>query len=216
VSSAGAKTSSAAFWMAGAYLGSLALAAAVIWIMGAAQRGTLTGLQLTARWSYLFFLGAYTGGALTTVFGSSFQPLARQGRNLGLAFASAHLTHVCLVLWDYHISAHPPIPTSSAVYFGIAAVLTYLLALFSIGDLAVKLNPRAWWALRTFCMEYIAIAFLRDFLHDPFDGGLSHLVGYLPFIALGIAAAAVRIAAYGKRLRRWWLAPAPTGLGPTR
>ncbi|MBW4052623.1 MAG: hypothetical protein HIU85_14395 [Proteobacteria bacterium] len=206
-----ANKSRTAFWMAGAYLGSLAIAAGILWTMGAGQRGTLTGLQLTARWSYLFFLAAYTGGALTTVFGPVFQPLARRGRDLGLAFASAHLTHLCFVLWDYHISAHPPVPTSSAIYFGLAAVFTYLLALFSIPGLAAELNPHVWWALRTLGMDYIAIAFLRDFLHDPFNGSLSHLIGYLPFIALGSAAVAVRVVAYAKRLRRWWLAPAPAG-----
>jgi hypothetical protein len=197
--------------MAGAYLGSLAIAAAALWTMGAGQRGTLTGLQLTARWSYLFFLAAYTGGALTMLFGSAFAPLARRGRNLGLAFASAHVTHLCFVLWDYHISAKPPVPTSSVVYFGLAAVLTYLLALFSIPGLAAKLQPRVWWALRTLGMDYIAIAFLRDFLHDPFNGSLAHLVGYLPFIALGVAAAVVRIASYAKQIRQRWLTPQPAG-----
>lgn len=198
-------------WMAGACLASLAIGGMTLWTVGVGPHGTLTGLQLTARWSYFFFLPAYTGGALATVFGSAFRPLALKVRDLGLAFASAHVTHLCLVAWDYHILPHPPIPLNAAIYFGVAALFTYLLALFSFPALAAKLHPTAWWALRTFGMDFIAVAFLRDFMHDPLYGSLAHVLGYWPFIALGVAAAALRIAAYAKKLRRWWLAPQPAG-----
>lgn len=40
-------------------------------------------------------------------------------------------------------------------------------------------------------------------------GSLAHLIAYLPFIALGFAAALLRIALYLKQLRRRWLAPQP-------
>lgn len=198
-------------WMAGAYLASLAIGGMTLWTMGAGPQGTLTGLQLTARWSYCFFLPAYAGGALATVFGRPFRPLALRARDLGLAFATAHVTHLCLVAWDYHISAHPPIPMNAAIYFGVAALFTYLLALFSIPTFAAKVHPAMWWTLRTFGMDYIAVAFLRDFIHGPLPGSLAHMIGYLPFIVLGLAAAAVRIAAYARRLRRWWLTPQPAG-----
>jgi hypothetical protein len=197
--------------MGGAYLGSLAIAVLALAAFGAAERGTDIGLQLTARWSYCFFILAYVGGPLATVFGPVFKPLARRGRELGLAFASAQATHLCLVVWIYHISPKPPIPLSGAIYFGIAAFFTYLLALFSIPGLVAKLPPRLWWALRTFGMEYIALAFLRDFLHKPFSGSLKDVVGYLPFVLLGLTAALVRIAAYVKKARRkvTQAAPAP-------
>lgn len=187
--------------MAGAFLASVALAGIVLAALGTGREGTIVGLRLTARWSYCFFLPAYIGGALVTVFGAAFQPLARRGRDLGLAFASAHLTHLSLVAWLYYISPRPPIGTSAAIYFGIAAILTYILALFSIPTLVAKLPPRPWWWLRTLGMEYIALAFLRDFLHDPFNGGAARLIAYLPFILLAFAAALLRIAFYSKRSR---------------
>lgn len=196
--------------MGGAYLGSLAIAALVLAAFGAGQHGTILGLQLTARWSYGFFILAYVGGPLATLFGPAFQPLARRGRELGLAFASAHLTHLCLVMWIYHISPKPPVPTSSAIYFGIAALLTYLLALFSIPALLAKLPAFLWWGLRTLGMDYIALAFLRDFHHSALSGGLLHLIGYLPFLALGLVAGLIRIAAYAKKARRKWTRSAPT------
>ena len=196
-------------WMGGAYLGSLAIAGFALAALGAGDRGTTFGLQLTARWSYCFFILAYVGGPLATLFGAVFQRVARRGRELGLAFASAHVTHLCLVVWLFYISAKPPEPTSSVLYFGIAALLTYLLALFSFPTLLAKLPPSLWWGLRTLGMDYIAIAFLRDFLHGQFSGSVLHLVGYLPFIAAGLAAALIRIAAYAKKIHRTWARSAP-------
>lgn len=199
-------------WMGGAYLGSLAIAAFALAVLGGGRRGTTFGLQLTARWSFCFFILAYVGGSLATLFGPPFQRLARRARELGLAFASAHLTHLCLVVWLFYISPKPPEPASAVLYFGIAALLTYLLALFSIPTLLAKLPPSLWWGLRTLGMDYIAIAFMRDFLSSSFRGSLLHLIAYLPFVAVGLVAALIRIAAYAKKVRRKWARSAP---GPT-
>lgn len=193
--------------MAGAFLASVALGVVVLAVFGAGHQGTLIALQMTARGSYCFFLPAYVGGALASIFGATFQPLARRARDLGLAFASAHLTHLSLVGWLYYISPRPPLSTATAIYFGIAAVLVYLLALFSIPTAAARLPPRLWWWLRTLAMEYVALAFLRDFLHQPFHQGFAHLVAYLPFIGLAGAAALLRIAFYSRRLRQRRLTP---------
>jgi hypothetical protein len=199
------------YFMAGAFLASVALAAAALAVMGTGHKGTVIGLQLTARWSYCFFLPAYVGGALAALFGAAFQPLARRGRDLGLAFGSAHLTHLCLVAWLYYISPRPPVGTFTAIYFGIAAILTYILALFSVPALAARLPPRGWWWLRTLSMEFIALAFLSDFLRNPFGDGLARLLAYLPFIVLGASAAMLRIAFYSKRLRQRRLVPEAAG-----
>lgn len=196
-------------WMGGAYLGSLAIAGLALAALGAGGRGTTFGLQLTARWSYCFFILAYVGNPLTTLFGPAFQGLARRGRELGLAFASAHLTHLCLVVWLFYISPKPPVPASSVLFFGTAALLTYLLALFSIPTLQAKLPPALWWVLRTFGMDFIAIAFLRDFLHSSFSGSLLHRVAYLPFIAVGLMAVVLRIAAYARKAHRRWVRSVP-------
>jgi len=186
-------------WMASAFAVALAAAVAMLEFRGAGHEGTVLALRLTARWSYCLFLPAYLGGALTTLFGPVFKPLARRGRDLGLAFAAAHLVHFGLVVWLYHISARPPVGTSSAIYFGIALLFTYLIALFSIPSLFAKLPPRIWRLLVTVGMEYIALAFLRDFLQNPFHHGLVNLLAYLPFIALAFTALALRLCAYAKR-----------------
>lgn len=191
-----------AAWMGIAYVTSLIVAGVTLAASGAGIHGTGAALQMTGRWSFCFFWPAYTGAALATLFGMTFQALARRGRDFGLAFASAHLTHMCLVVWLYYISPRPPLPASSAIFFGIAFVLTYILALFSIPSLAAKLPARLWWALRTFGMDYIALAFLRDFLQHPFNGSKGHIMGYAPFALLALAAALLRLAAYMTRIYR--------------
>src|SRR6266436_7445872 len=80
-------------------------------------------LRATARWSFSWFLLASTGGALVTLFGTRFQALAHRARDFGLAFASAHLVHLGLVAWLYHVSLSPP-PRSTLIFFGIAAIWT--------------------------------------------------------------------------------------------
>lgn len=193
--------SRAAPWMGAGLLGSVALATAAFAWHGTGHSGTVTALQLTARWAYLFFWPAYAGGALANLFGVRFQPLARRARVLGLAFAAAMLGHITMIVRLYAISAHAPIPLSSAIYFGIGLVFAYTLALFSIPALAARLSPRARQWLFTLGLEYIALAFLRDFLHDPFARGLDHLLGYLPFVALAGLALLLRLIVYFKRLR---------------
>lgn len=191
-------------WMGVALLGGLALATASLMLMGTAHhRGTLTALQMTARWAYGFFWPAYVGGALATLFGPRFQPLARHGRVLGLAFAAAMLAHVAMIVRIYAISTGPVLPLGSVVFFGVGLVFAYVLALFSIPTLSARLPARARRLLFTVGMEYIGLAFLRDFLHDPFNGSMAHLVGYLPFIVLALSGLLLRIIVHAQRLRRW-------------
>ena len=156
-------------------------------------------LRATARWSFLLFWLASAGGALTTLFGSRFQALAQCARDFGLAFASAHLVHLGVVAWIYFSSPDVP-PQSTLIFFGIAAIWTYVLAILSIKRLSAGLNPRVWRTVRTVGVEYISLAFLTDFARNPFQGGILDAANYLPFLALAIAGPILRLAALVKRL----------------
>ena len=116
-----------------AFAVALALAAAVF-----ATRGLdiVKALRMTARWSFLLFWLAYAGGALAALFGPTFGPLAARGRDFGLAYASAQLVHVGLVIWLFQISSSPPLSGGLYYFFVMAVVLTYLLAIFSFGGLS--------------------------------------------------------------------------------
>src|SRR5450755_3615439 len=58
----------------------LALAIPVLIINGAYAKSLVMAIRLTARWAFLLFWLAYTGGAVSALFGSTFGALAGRGR----------------------------------------------------------------------------------------------------------------------------------------
>jgi hypothetical protein len=194
--------SEAGLWMGSALGFALILAAVVIAVLGAGEKGTVAALRATARFSFLLFWIAYSSGALATLFGPTFQPLKQRAREFGLAFAAAHLVHIGLVGWLCWIGAAPPVGTF--VFFGVAVIFTYLLAFFSIGNVQQPLGPR-WRLLKTVGMNYIAYAFFVDFMNGPLSGGIKHVVQYLPFVILAVAGPFLRLAAWTMRMKSWRL-----------
>jgi hypothetical protein len=188
--------------MGSAFGGALILAAVVLAVLGVGERGTNAALAATARFSFLLFWAAYAGSALKALFGEAFKPLKQHGPEFGLAFASAHLVHLGLVGWLCWIGATPAV--SVFVFFGIAVVFLYLLALFSIGDLQQALGPRWWWLLRTVGMNYIGYAFFVDFAKSPLNGGVKRVIEYLPFVILASVGPLLRLTAWTLRMRHPW------------
>jgi hypothetical protein len=189
-----------AVWMASAFCAALGLATLVLAALGPGKHGTIVALQVTARFSFLLFWLAYAAGAMTTLFGPAFEPLKRRGREFGLAFASAHLVHLGLVAWLTYIGDAPA--RGVFLFFGVAVLWTYLLALFSIPRLHEALGSKAWWFLRVVGLNYIAYAFATDFLGYPQFGSFKYLVGYLPFAFLSVAGPLLCLAAFVQRAAR--------------
>jgi hypothetical protein len=185
--------------MGAALASAVAIAIVVLMVKGVAESGIRSALRVTARWSYLWFWLAYAGGALAVLFGSTFRGLAQRGREFGLAFASAHLVHVGLVLWLYHIIQRPPLTGSLLIVFGVGIVWTYLLALLSIPYISGMMGPTVWRIVRTVGVEYIAIVFFYDFAKSSIHG-IRDIVDYVPFLALAIAGPLLRLAAVVRRL----------------
>jgi hypothetical protein len=183
--------------MSAAFLIALALAVIVLVIFGVGERGASIALRATARWSFLLFWFAYAGGAMAWLCRPRLDGLARHGRELGLAFASAQLVHVGLVLWIIHIATGP---TGAMVFFWVGIFCTYLLALFSVPRLRDALEPRLWRIFRTIALEYIALAFTADFItqHPARLGTLS----YLPFALMLVSGAGLRFVAFADRRLR--------------
>jgi hypothetical protein len=50
------------------------------------------------------------------------------------------------------------------VFFWVGIVCTYLLALLSLPVIHDALEPRLWRIIRTVAVEYIALAFVADFI----------------------------------------------------
>jgi hypothetical protein len=125
--------------------------------------------------------------------------LARRGRELGLAFASAHLVHLGLILWLYAG------PGDGMIFFWVGMLCTYLLALFSLPWLRDTLGPRLWRTFCTIALEYIALVFAADFILLPLQaGGLSNYpLTYLPFAFMLIGGAGLRVAATARSSPRF-------------
>jgi len=187
-------------WMGAAFGIALAVAVTVLTVRGTGNAGIRLALELTARWSFLLFWLAYAGNAVAILF--NVEQMAGRGREFGLAFAAAHLVHIGLVVWLYQISIKAPLGFGLALFFAIGLFFTYLLALLSFGG-AKALGP-LWPPLRFVGMNYILIAFGRDFvlpvIHPkPAQVNLGHFLFYAPFAALCIAAPLLVLAAVARR-----------------
>ena len=178
-------------WMAVSFCASLTLGAGIVAIFGI-ERGVPVALASTARLAFLMFWPAYAGGALTSLFGNVFSPLRDHARDLGLAFAGALFVHLGLVVYLCAIGDAPGKKTF--VIFGVAAGFTYLLALLSVRRVRQALPQKLWPPIRFVAMNYIAFAFLDDFIKFQFDW--RSVVRYLPFAALAVAGPALRLAAW--------------------
>ena len=189
--------------MGSALCAALCLTSIVLAAWGSGERGTTIALQATARLSFLLFWLAYTGSALRTLFGAAFEPLKRRAREFGLAFASAHLAHLGLVGWLVYIGAAPA--RGVFIFFGIAVVWTYLLALFSIGRLQQLLGQKGWWLLRAVGLNYVAYAFAVDFLRFPLLADVKRSAEYLPFAVLAVAGPMLCFAAFVYRVGHPWI-----------
>jgi hypothetical protein len=189
-------------WMAAAFLVAVAGAAAALAIFGVGERGTAIALRLTARWSFLLFWLAYTGSAMARLFTPRLAGLARHSRDFGLAFASAQVVHVGLVLWLFYLA---PGSNGGMVFFWVGILCTYLLALFSLPRLRDALGPRLWRISCTMAMEYIALVFAFDFIRIPLQAnGLGkYPLGYLPFALMLVGGVGLRVASFARQ----WLLP---------
>jgi hypothetical protein len=183
-------------WMGTAFGIALATATLVLGLYGPGNKSVRLALELTARWSFLLFFMAYAGNALATLFG--WTALKGRSREFGLSFASAHLVHVGLIFWLGIILGRVPLSGGLLLFFLIALFFTYLLAGLSFGG--VKALGPVWPPLRFIGMNYILIAFGRDFVlpvlyPKPAQVNLGHYLFYAPFMLLAIAAPLLVLAA---------------------
>lgn len=190
-------------WNGTAFAIALALAVAILAVEGTDPDSLRDALRLTGRWSFLVFWLAYAGGAIAALCGSAFGRLAGRGRDLGLAYASAQSVHLGLVVWLFLITLRPPLIGKALVFFVVGMIVTYILALFSVGAMSKVLGSRVWRALRIVGLNYIMFIFALDFvpraIHGTSDYGIRRLVEYAPFAAMCLAAPILVLAAAAQR-----------------
>ncbi|MBA2588656.1 MAG: hypothetical protein H0U98_08535 [Alphaproteobacteria bacterium] len=176
-------------WMGAGFGAALVLTAVTLMLHGSDNKSTRLALELTARFSFVLFWLAYAGGALATLF--RLDALVGRGREFGLAFAAAHLVHIGLVIWLGVLMGRVPLSGGLLLFFMVGLVFTYLLAFLSFGG--AKALGQLWRPLRFVGMNYILIAFARDFIlpvlyPKPAQYNVAHFVAYAPFAAACVAA----------------------------
>jgi hypothetical protein len=174
----------------------LAAVTAAAWplaTLGFGEHGFQVAAGWAARVAFIFFWLTYTSRPISSLL--SFHN-RRFERGFGLAFAAALLVHLVLVAWLFRISARQPLGNMGILYFGVGAVWTYTLALFSISPLRERANQRLLYFTRLFGTDYILLLFALDFVIDPIRNHGGYSAGYLPFAILTIAAPALRATAF--------------------
>lgn len=204
-------------WMGTAFAVALGIAAVVLAVNGSAAKGLVPALQMTARWAFLPFWVAYTGGAMAALFGPALAPLAKRGREFGLAYASAMTVHFGLVVWIFQISSKPPLSGKPFDFFALGVVFTYLLVVFSFGRPVEALGSSGWRILRIVGLNYILFAFAWDFVPATIRAltgtyGLLDRIKYVPFAVMCVAAPLLVVAAAAQR--RLGIMYRRVGLGP--
>ena len=195
-------------WMATAFALALGLAVAVLATKGINNESLRLALRLTARLSFMPFWLAYTGSAIASLFGPFFTPIAKRGRDFGLAYAAALTVHLATVLGLFVLTSRPPLTGWGLALFLVGAFFTYLLVVFSFGGLSKTLGAKGWGALRFVAVNYILYAFAVDFIpgamHASAHNGLAHLINYGFFASMTVAAPFLVLAAAVRRRFGAW------------
>jgi len=189
-------------WIALGFCANLALTGVAVIALQREFKAIQVALLTSARVTFLFFWPAYAGSALVSLFGDRFSFLRRHAREFGLSFAGALSLHLGAVAW-LCLAGHPP-NASTFVIFGVAAVLAYLLALFSVARVREAMPATVWTFLRTFGVNYIALAFLLDFKRRSFSDAGEVLI-YVPFAALIVAGILMKLAVWAQKRRESFL-----------
>ena len=175
----------------------------ILGIAGVGEKPTRLALEVTARWSFLLFWLAYCGNALAQLTG--WERLGGHGRELGLSFAAAHLVHIGLVVWLSYLLGRVALTGGLLIFFLVGLFWVYLLAALSFGG-AKAMGRQAWRITRFVGMNYILIAFGRDFVlpilrPKPAQHTLAHVLAYAPFAALAVAAPLLVLAVSLRRVQ---------------
>lgn len=146
------------------------LAAAAIATLGFVLEGGWTAdgaaaaARLTARFSFFWFITAWSASALAKLWPGGWRGvLLRRRRAVGLGFAAAHFVHLGALLIAVLVFATPRSVTT--IYGGgFGYVMVALMALTS-NDWSVRtLGPRNWKLLHTIGGIVIAAIFFTSYL----------------------------------------------------
>jgi sulfoxide reductase heme-binding subunit YedZ len=179
------------------------VACLVLWLRGTGSEGVELALRTTARVSFFWFLLAYLATPMHALAeGPLSRWLLRRRRALGVVFGASMTMHVAfiLALFRLHSPERPPMVTDADFWIGIPGlVLVALMTATSFDALKSALGPVRWARLHRTGLHVVwAIFFLCLVDSAGRKEAVSPLLEYHVFIAMLVAALALRIAAARK------------------
>ncbi len=174
--------------IAGALIGAVSLL-----VGGWSLEGTLSASSWTARWSFVWFLLAWSASSLATLWpGGWRRQLLRRRRAAGVSFAAAHVVHAGFFLTAilvFGVERAVPILVSGGL------VYTVILAMAATSnDAAVRrLGAQRWKRLHTIGGWIVFVVFANGYIGRIFETPVVGITGTLLIvIALGLRAAVWR------------------------
>jgi hypothetical protein len=178
--------------------GAVAALSVAIVLAGHASGDALgLAIRTTARTSFALFALAFTAAAAHRLWPGRFTRWQRRNRRyLGVAFAASHLTHAAMIATlaaldpaAFHVRVGEMSRVPGLVGYGFVIAM----AATSFDRSAAWLGRRGWRVLHTVGSFYLWVAFLNAFLIRAL-----RMPGYWPAVGLGVAAMAIRIAAWAQ------------------
>lgn len=132
---------------------------------GWSQDGALAAARWTARFSFFWFITAWSASALAKLWPGGWRTvLLRRRRAVGLGFAAAHFVHLGALLVAVLVFASPR--SATTIYGGGAGYVFVALMALTSNDWSVRtLGPRNWKLLHTIGGVVIAAIFFVSYLN---------------------------------------------------
>jgi methionine sulfoxide reductase heme-binding subunit len=191
-------------WIIGATLISLSIAATILVAGEAGREATRLALRATARVSFVYFILAFVASPLATLRpGPATAWLLRRRRAFGVAFGASMSVHVGCILRLYALYSplRPPMVTDADFLIGVPGlVLVALMTLTSWVAIRRRLPPAYWRRLHAVGIYAVWTIFFLCLVDSVGRKETGHpLLGYYAFVAVLLAALALRLAAWHQR-----------------
>lgn len=178
----------------------LALVAVVFLVSGWNEAAVRTVVRLTARWSVVLFLLAFTAASLCRMHPSAATKwLLRNRRYVGVAFALSHFVHLFALVMLARFFPDPFVGDLDAVTLvggGIAYGLIAAMAITSTDRAVAAMGRTGWRRLHLVGSYYIWILFAQSYVPRAFVEP-----SYIPVALLVVLGIVVRIV-FRPRTRR--------------
>ena len=162
---------------------------------GFTHDGVLQGVRLTARWSFAWFIAAWSASSLASLWPGGWRStLLRRRRAVGLGFAFSHFVHAGFFLTAIFAFGHEA-PAVILIGGGIGYLFVVAMAATSNNAAMKALGPKAWKTLHSFGGVYLLLIFLNSYLGRLING--KPIVGAYGVVLVALAIT-LRVAAFAK------------------